>query len=151
MIFARAGGGTGRMPSRRFPCFDRLVTQRAMRRFAPANVEQLLKEHGVVLGRAQQPLAVARMYGRLLAREKSGADPCARGAECEHRGEPATVSNAAGRNHGSRADRIDHRGNKRGKVATVPRTCPPASQPCTTSTSTPLSTARRAMLAEATV
>jgi hypothetical protein len=28
------------------------------------------------------------MYGRLLAREKSGTDPCARGAECEHGGEP---------------------------------------------------------------
>ena len=52
------------------------------------------------------------MYGRLLASEKSSADPCARGAECEHGGEPATISNAAGRNHGSRADRIDHRGNK---------------------------------------
>src|SRR5580700_813850 len=107
-----------------------------MRRFAPANVEQLLQEHGVLLGRAQQPLAVALMYGRLLASEKSSADPCARGAECEHGGEPATVSNAAGRNHGSRADRIDHRGNK--GVATVPRTCPPASQPCATTTSTPL-------------
>jgi hypothetical protein len=83
-----------------------------MRRFAPANVEQFLQEHGVVLGRPQQQLAVARMYGGLLAREKSGPDPCARGPECEHGGEPATVSNAASRNHGSRADHVDHCGNK---------------------------------------
>ena len=63
-----------------------------MRRFPPANVEQFLQEHGVVLGRPQQQLAVARMYGRLLTREKSGANPCARRAECEHSREPATVN-----------------------------------------------------------
>ena len=51
---------------------DRLVTQHAMRRFAPANVEQLIQEHGVVFGRAQQPLAVARgcMVASWLARNR---------------------------------------------------------------------------------
>ena len=38
-----------------------------------------------------------------------------------------------------------------GSVATVPHTCPPASQPCATTTSTPDATARRASSALPTV
>ncbi len=38
-----------------------------------------------------------------------------------------------------------------GSVATVPHTCPPASQPCATITSTPAATARRASPALPTV
>src|SRR5262249_53369964 len=119
-----------------------------MRRLRPAYVEQFFQENGVVLRRLQQSLAVARVDRRLVAGEKPRSDPCARCSEREDGGKATAVGDPTGGNVGDTASTT---AGTRGKVATVPRTWPPASQPCATTTSTPQSTARRAASAVPTV
>jgi hypothetical protein len=104
---------------------------------------------GVRRARLQQPLLVFRVRGRFRTGNETGTDPYAVGTEGKGRCQTAAVYDAARREHGCGCHGFDD-GGQQWQEAHLPRTCPPASIPWATITSTPASAAFRASSAEPT-
>ena len=110
---ALAGALARRRAPRRLPSGDGGVAERAVRRLRPSPVEQVHQMHRPGLGALEHALAGERMHPRLLAREKTGADPARPGARRQRRRQPAPVRDGPGGDHRRLAHPVDHRRDRR--------------------------------------
>ena len=89
------------------------VAQRAVRGVGPPDRVQVGVPLRIGLYRRYQAAPVVLVDRHLLGQQEPGAQPRGLGAQGEHRRDPASVSDPAGRDHRHRRHRVHHGGHQR--------------------------------------
>ena len=84
-----------------------------MGRIGPPDLVQVGVPLRIGLGRGYQPAPVVLVDRHLLGQQEPRAQPRGLGAQGEHRGDAAGVTDPAGRDHRHRRHRVHHRGHQR--------------------------------------